>query len=500
MKRRNFCQASLAASVAAAFLPANRALAFALTKIDTDLDALTIDGAQTTLKQSAVQALSNELRGPLLLPGNPAYNSARHVLNAAIDKHPALIVQPSGVADISHAVNFAKENNLVTAVKCGGHSSAGKSTCNGGMMIDLSRFRHVRVDPGEKTAYVSVGSLLGAMDHETMSQGLVTVAGTVSHTGVGGLTTGGGFGRLARRYGLALDNVRSLDIVGADGQLRHASADENQDLFWGVRGAGGNFGVVTGFEFQLHSMSRQVLAGNLMFPMDRLRDILEFYADFSINAPDELCTDLIFGYPAGGGPGFVVLALCYSGDHAAGARAMAPLKKLGKPLRGEIKPTDYVALQRSADSDAPRATASYLKGGFLTGLNQKLINTIVEGIPAHPDRSTVMIFQQAGGAIKRVPTDATAFAHRYAEHNMIVTMDWKPGSAGELHVGDIKRYWATLAPFTHGFYVNEADDDNAGLVNKNYQGNYARLLEIKRRFDPENIFRLNANIKPEMTG
>ena len=495
MKRRTFCQATLASAVAAAFLPINRAWAVAMMKVGGDVDAITAAGAQTTLKQAAVQELSDELRGPLLLPGNPAYESARHVLNAAIDKHPALIVQPTGVADVSHAVNFARENNLVTAVKCGGHSSAGKSTCNGGMMIDLSRFRHVRVEPKDKVAYVSGGSLLGAMDHEAMAHGLVTVAGTVSHTGVGGLTTGGGFGRLARRYGLALDNVRSLDVVSADGRVRRASKDENQDLFWGVRGAGGNFGVVTAFEFQLHPMNRQVLAGDLMYPINRLRDVLEFYAEFSVNAPDELATDLIFGYPPGR-PGFVLLALCYCGDHAEGARVMAAVKKLGKPMRGEIKPTDYIALQRSGDSDAPRATASYLKGGFITGFSQKLVDAIVDGLQPHPKRSAMMIFQQGGGAIKRIPADATAFAHRYSENNMIVTMDWKPGSPGEEHVRAIKSYWATLMPFTHGFYMNEADDDNARLVNKNYQGNYERLLGIKRRYDPDNMFRLNANIRP----
>jgi hypothetical protein len=494
MKRRNFCQATLVASAAAAFLPLNRAMALAMMKVGGDVDALTAAGVQSTLKQSAVQELADALRGPLLLPGNPAYDSARHVLNAAIDKHPALIVQPSGVTDVRHAVNFARENHLVAAVKCGGHSSAGKSTCNGGMMIDLSRFRHVRVDPNQRVAYVSGGSLLGAMDHEAMAHGLVTVAGTVSHTGVGGLTTGGGFGRLARRYGLALDNVRALDLVSADGKVRHASADENQDLYWGVRGAGGNFGVVTSFEFQLHPMSRQVLAGNLIYPIERLRDILEFYGEFSQNAPDELAADLIFGYPAGR-PGFVLLALCYCGDHAEGARATAAVKALGKPLMGEIKPTDYVALQRSGDSDAPRATASYLKGGFLSEINQKLVDTIVDGMHAHPGRSSMMIFQQAGGAIKRVPADATAFAHRYAELNMMATMGWKPGSPKEEHVRAIKQYWATLMPLTHGFYVNEADDDNAILVNKNYQGNYARLLNIKRRYDPDNIFRLNANIR-----
>jgi len=500
MKRRTLCQAGLAAAAAAAFLPLNRALAVAMLEVGGDVEAIRANGSQATLRRAAVQELANELRGPLLLPGNPLYDTARHVLNAAIDKHPALIVQPSGVADVRHAVNFARENQLITAVKCGGHSSAGKSTCNGGMMIDLSRFRHVRVAPERAVAYVSGGSLLGAMDHETMAQGLVTVAGTVSHTGVGGLTTGGGFGRLARRYGLALDNVRALDVVSADGQLRHASADENQDLYWGVRGAGGNFGVVTSFEFQLHPMSRQVLAGNLIYPMDRLRDVLEFYAEFSLNAPDELATDLIFGYPPGGRPGFVLLALCYSGDHAAGAKAMAAVKKLGKPIMGEIKPTDYVALQRSGDSDAPRATATYLKGGFTNGISQKLVDTIIDGLQAHPDRSSTMIFQQAGGAIKRVPADATAFTHRSAEYTMINTMAWQPGSPRDAHVRAIKNYWATLMPFTRGFYINAADEDNAGMVNKNYRGNYARLLGIKRRYDPGNMFRLNANIDPGPIG
>jgi FAD/FMN-containing dehydrogenase len=495
IKRRTFCQASLATAATASVLPVSSALA-AMMKVSKDVDAISLLGDETTLKQTAVQKLADSLRGSLLLPGNPAYDSARLVLNASIDKYPALIVQASGSADVSHAVNFALENELVTAVKCGGHSSSGKSTCNGGMMIDLSHFRHVRVNPEKRVAYVSGGSLLGAIDHETMAHGLVTVAGTVSHTGVGGLTTGGGFGRLARRYGLALDNVRSLDIISADGKLRHASADENEDLYWGARGAGGNFGVVTSFEFALHPMNRQVLAGNFFYPIERLRDVLEFYAEFTVNAPDELATDLVFGYPSGNRPGFVLLLFCYCGNPKDGEKAMAAVKTLGEPTAGKIQAVDYVALQRSADSDAPRATASYLKGGFTSEIGQKLINTIVDNLQPHPDRSTQMIFQQAGGAIKRVPADATAFAHRYAEHNMIATMDWAPETPAGEHVRAIKGYWSKMMPFTHGFYVNEADDDNADLVNRNYQGNYARLLDIKRRYDPTNTFRLNANINP----
>ena len=499
MNRRHFCRATLAAATGGALFSGSQLLA-ALQEVSADVDALTLAGKQSSLQRAAVQELSDALRGPLLLPGNAAYELARHVRNAGIDKHPALIVQPTGEADVSNAIQFARDNQLVIAVKCGGHSTAGKSTCDGGLMIDLSRMRYVRIDPQEKIAYVSGGSLLGAMDHEAMAHGLVTVAGTVSHTGVGGLATGGGFGRLARRYGLTLDNIRAVDVVSADGRQRHANAEQNQDLYWGVRGGGGNFGVVTSFEFDLHPMSREVIAGNLVYPIERLRDVLEFFNEFSLNAPDELQTDLVFGYPPGGRPGFVVLALCYCGDPATAERVMAPVKKLGKPIAGEIKPTDYVALQRSGDSDLPRVKASYLKGGFISELPPALIDTLVDGLEPHPKRSTQVIFQQAGGAIKRIASDATAFAHRYAEHNMIATMAWQPDAdqaERAEHVRAIKAYWGAVMPFTHGFYVNEADDDNASITDRNYQGNYPRLLAIKRRYDPDNNFRLNANIRPD---
>lgn len=496
VNRRRFCQATLTAATIGAMFT-GRQLYAAMLEVSGDLEALNLAGEQATLKRAAVQELSGALSGPLLLPGNAEYELARLVRNAGIDKHPALIVQPSGEADVSTAIQFARDNALVIAVKCGGHSTSGMSTCDGGMLIDLSRMRYVRVSPEQKVAYVSGGSLLGAMDHESMAHGLVTVAGTVSHTGVGGLATGGGFGRLARRYGLTLDNMRAADVVSADGKLRHASARENQDLFWGVRGAGGNFGVVTSFEFDLHPMSRQVIAGDLIYPIDRLRDVLEFYAEYSLDAPDELQSDLVFGYPAGGKPGFVLLSLCYSGEPANAERVMAAVKKLGKPMAGEIKPTEYVALQRSGDSSLPRVDASYLKGGFISGITPQLIDTLTGGLEPHPDRSTMIIFQQAGGAIKRIPADATAFAHRYAEYNMIATMAWMPGTAPQEHVRAVKGYWSTLMPFTHGFYVNEADGDNAALHDSNYQGNYPRLLEIKRRYDPDNNFRLNANIRPK---
>ena len=274
MDRRRFIGCSVAAAVAAS-LPYGRTWA---AKIAGDVAAVRSGGGATTLAATDLQQLKDSLRGPLLLPGDPGYDVARRVRNLSIDKHPALIIQPSGAADVRTAVDFAREKDLLLAVKCGGHSYAGKSTCEGGMQIDLSSMRGVRVDTAARKAWVYGGSLLGELDHEAMSLGLVTTAGTVSHTGVGGLTLGAGFGRLARRFGLALDNVKSVDIVSADGQLRHASAEENQDLYWAVRGGGGNFGVVTAFEFDLHPMQRQVIGGAMIFPLERARELLMAYS------------------------------------------------------------------------------------------------------------------------------------------------------------------------------------------------------------------------------
>ena len=282
INRRRFVQSSLAAAVAYA-LPAPRlyALDQAASQAAGGLAAVKLDGSATVIEQAAVAELKGSLRGPLLLSGDAGYDSARRILHPQFDKRPALIVQPTGAADVRSAVTFARERELLVAVKCGGHSFSGKSTCDGGIQIDLSRLRGVRIDPTARRAYVEGGSLLGELDHEAMAHGLVTTAGTVSHTGVGGLTLGGGFGRVARRFGLALDNVKSVDIVTADGQLRHASAEENPDLFWAVRGGGGNFGIVTGFEFGLHPMQRQIIGGDLVFPIERARELLEFYGEYS---------------------------------------------------------------------------------------------------------------------------------------------------------------------------------------------------------------------------
>jgi FAD/FMN-containing dehydrogenase len=495
MNRREFFRSSLAAAVATS-LASNRALA-ALVPVATDLEAVTGNGARITLPKSAVEELRASLRGALLLPGQPGYDDARRVLNASIDKHPALVVQPSGAADVRTAVDFARTHALLLAVKCGGHSYGGKSTCDGGLQIDLSRFRGVRVDPQARIAYVAGGSLLGELDHEALALGLVTTAGTVSHTGVGGLTLGGGFGRLARRYGLALDNLQGVDIVTADGRLLHASETESPDLFWGVRGGGGNFGVVTGFEFRLHPMQRQVIGGDLAFPIARARELLDFYADYAASAPDELYVDAAMLAPPGGAPGNFEFSVCHSGAPGDAERVLAPLRKLGAPLKDTIGPVDYEALQRSQDRSDARNFGTYLKSGFLDDFPPALPAAIVDGFQADPRRFTATFFQQSGGAVGRVAKDATAFPHRSSRFNLLTAVSWNVADDGAPHIAYGRSYWSKLERFTNGYYTNEVANEPQRQVDENYQGNIGRLVEVKTKYDPTNLFRLNANVLPK---
>ena len=495
MDRRRFLQSSLAASMSAA-LPASQAFAAlqALTQVSGDVRAVTGDRTEISLEQAAVQELADSLHGNLLLPGNAGYDVARRVLNAAIDKHPALIVQPSVAADIQSAVAFARERDMLLAVKCGGHSYAGKSTCDGGMQIDLSTYRHCRVDPAARTAFVAGGSLLGELDHEAMAHGLVTTAGTVSHTGVGGLTLGGGFGRLARRFGLALDNLKAVDIVTADGRLLHASADENPDLFWGVRGGGGNFGVVTSFEFHLHPMQRTVVGGEMIWPLEQARDVLRFYADYAMNAPDELYCDAYMQATMTGEGNGVGMHVCYSGPESEAEKVLAPIKKLGDPMLNTVAAVDYVAIQKSWDNTDPRNTGEYLKSGFINEFPQAVADALIDGFEPDPGRNTTVFFQHSGGAIGRVPVEATAFAHRKSQANMFAVVSWPLDSDRAPHVDYVRSYWKDVEAATDGYYTNEVANEPQAQVNKNYQGNFPRLLEVKKKYDPDNLFRLNANI------
>ena len=496
LTRRQFARNALAAAAAASF-PAARgwsAILSPTTRVETDIRAVTGDGAEITLARADVQALGEALRGNLVLPGHASYDVARRVLNRQMDKRPALIVQPRGAADVKLAVDFARDANLLVAVKCGGHSPSGNSTCNDGLLIDLSLLRGVRVDPAARIAHVAGGSLLGDLDHEAMAHGLVTTAGTVSHTGVGGLTLGGGFGRVARRFGLSLDNVRAVEIVTADGVIRRASAEENAELYWGVRGGGGNFGVVTAFDFALHPMQREVIGGLIMFPLAQAKQMLRFYSEYAATAPDELYLSCgVQSAPEGTGAGFIV---CYSGPPSRWDGIARMLRSVGTPIVEDVKAIDYVALQKSGDIEETRALGLYTKTGFIPSVPPALIDAVVDGFEGHPERGAHLGFQHAGGAIARVAPDATAYPHRAIVATMLLNAMWEASVDPEPHIAWLRQYWRTLEPHTRGFYTNDAIEESQRAIDDNYAGNLPRLVALKTRYDPTNLFRLNANIVP----
>ncbi|HTJ19811.1 MAG TPA: FAD-binding oxidoreductase [Steroidobacteraceae bacterium] len=497
MKRRDFVQSSLWTAAALSLAQFKPVYATAREGTVADVAAVTGDGREITLRGADLRDLAAKLHGQLLLAGDRGYEDARHILNPSFDKHPALIVQPADVPDIQAAVNFARANSLLVAVKCGGHSHSGQSTCDKGMQIDLSTFRSVRIDPAARRVWATGGTLLGQIDKETAPHELVTPLGTVSHTGVGGLTLGGGFGRIARKFGMAVDNLESVDIVTADGKLVHASASENPELYWGARGGSGNFGVVTQFEFKLHPMKREVIAGQVLFPLAKMRDMLTLWGEYAPTAPDELYVDPTVMQPPGNAPGMAMLQVCYCGAPADAEKALAPIRKLG-PVKDTIKTMEYVQVQRSQDSTDTRAIASYLKGGFVGKVPGELVTAMVDGFHGDPRRTTVLFFQHCGGAGSRIADDATAFAHRYAIGNMMAVVAWPIGDKdASVHIEAARAYWKTLEPFTRGFYVNDmAREVTAKDINENYRGNYQRLVSLKTKYDPTNLFRLNANVTP----
>lgn len=496
MDRRAFLQSAVATGASLAAVPTLAARFAALTEVSAGVAAVTGTRSAVEIERTAIEELSNSLRGNLLMPGNAGYDTARKVMNSGIDKHPAFVVQPVGATDVRKAVTFARERDLLLAVKCGGHSYAGKSTCNGGMQIDLSTLRHARIDTANRVAHIAGGSLLGELDRESMTFGLVTTAGTVSHTGIGGLTTGGGFGRVGRRFGLALDNVKGVDIVTADGRLLHASAEENEDLYWGVRGGGGNFGVVTNFEMALHPMQHRVVGGDLIFPGSMARQVFEAYREHAVSGPDELYCDAYVGSMMDGVDTIAGLHFCWSGPEAEAETRLAPFRAIGTPVMDTLQAWDYVELQRSGDNTEPRNDASYMKAGFINDVSDALIDAIVSGLEPQYRRSVFLYCQQSGGAIGRVPTEATAFAHRKSIANMFVIVQWPGDGDSTPHVDYIRKYWKSLEPETDGYYTVDTSDESREVRHRNYQGNFSRLMEIKKKYDPSNLFRLNANINP----
>jgi FAD/FMN-containing dehydrogenase len=495
MDRRQFCRSTLAASIAAGFPYlagcGERASAPVASNADTSMAAVSLDGEAIELERAAVRELGEALQGPVMMSGHPQYDTARRIWNGMHDKHPALIAQVASETDVSRAVQFARDHNLLVAVRGGGHSWPGKSVCDGGLMIDLSALNKVTVDDYDKRAYVGGGALLNNLDTATLERGLVTTGGVVSHTGVGGYTLGGGFGRLNRKYGLTIDNLLGAEIVTPDGEVRFVSEYEEPSLFWAIRGGGGNFGVVTRFEYQLHPFDRNVLSGMIAWPIEEARDVLDFYGGWY----DTLSDDLYVG-PAmmtmPDGTSVVAMEVVYAGDPAKGEKELEPLRKIGKPIEDGIKVQDYMVMQTQEDSALAHGIRSYAKSGMIREFSGELVDTLIDSFV--PDPRLAFFTHTAGGAIKRVDVDATAFPHRNAESMILVLAFWTDPEQDREWMAAGREWFAKLEPFTGGYYDNiEYEGDEAS---GNYGPVYDRLARVKAKFDPGNLFRLNANVEP----
>jgi len=496
MKRRDFCRLSLITGAAVA-VPASRLIAASDASSQpgsTDLRAVKLSGAETSIEGAAVRDLRASLSGTLLAPGDEGYEGARRIWNGMIDKHPALIARCADTTDVVHAVTFARERELLLAVRGGGHSFPGYSTCDGGLVIDLSPMRSVVVRADDRTARVGGGAWGAHLDAAAQKQALATTLGQISNTGVAGLTLGGGFGWLARRFGLACDNLISVELVTADGKVRHISERDEPDLFWAVRGGGGNYGVATSFEYRLHPLNPTVLGGHVDFPAGQLKDAIEFYAELITHGPRELSVDLSLAPNEDGTPGAQIYAV-YSGDAKSGAKVLEPLQRFGKPIKNTIGQQSYLAVQTWFDTPPIDPTHWYLKGGFVREYSSELIALLAHEF--QPAAGTSMYFQSANGAVADVPQTATAFSHRGAIANMMLFGLWKNASQDESGRQAIRAFWSKLAPFTDGYYVNLHDTDPKDKgTDSNYGPNFSRLAALKKQFDPMNLFHLNANIKP----
>jgi FAD/FMN-containing dehydrogenase len=470
-----------------------------------ELKVTTYTGGETSLKPETIDAFKGTIRGTVLTADSPAYNEVRKIWNAMIDKRPALIVRCAGAADVIRAVRFAGEHKLLVAVRGAGHNIAGNAVCDGGFMIDLSPMKSVRVDPKAMTARVEPGVTLGDMDRETQTFGLATPVGINSTTGIAGLTLGGGFGWLSRKYGLSIDNLISADVVTAAGDLVKASESDNPDLFWGIRGGGGNFGIVTSFEFRLHKVGPAVLAGLIIHPLDAAKDVLRFYRDFIKKTPPEfvcwfvlrLAPPLPFLPAEWHGKGILALAVCYSGDVKDGERVAKPLRDFGKPIADIIGPMPFVAWQTILDPLLAPGMRNYWKSHDFHDVSDGLIDTLIAHARKIPDPQTEIAFAQLGEGVTKVPKDATAYTHRDAAFVMNVHGRWDNPADDAKCIAWARELFQAATPFaTGGAYVNFLTQEEQGRVKLAYGSNYDRLVKLKMKYDPNNLFRINQNILP----
>jgi FAD/FMN-containing dehydrogenase len=450
--------------------------------------------------------LKLDLAGELILPLDPGYDDARAIWNAMIDRRPAMIVRCASTSDVVRAVNFARDYHMLVSVRGGGHNVAGSALNDGGMVIDLSGMKAVSVDGESRRAVVEAGALLADVDVATQAHGLATPLGINSTTGIAGLTLGGGFGWLSRKHGMTVDNLIAAEVVTADGRVLHTSADEHPDLFWALRGGSGNFGVVTRFEFRLHELGPNVLAGFIVYPMAQAKTVLKHYREFVAKAPDDLTVwgvlrnapPLPFLPESVHGTGVIVLAMMYAGDPSEGEKLIDPLRKLGTPVGEHAGVMPYVAWQQVLDPLlAPRAR-NYWKSHNLATLEDGLFEVMLDTVSALPSPQCEMILASMGGATARPAADATAYAHRDTRFVINVHARWEDAADDARCIEWARTFYRATAPFSTGsVYVNFQTEDEKERVREAYGSNYNRLARVKRLYDPANLFRVNQNIPPE---
>ncbi len=464
-----------------------------------------LNGGTTVLDRETVDAFAAGLRGEMLTPESDGYDEARSIWNAMIDRRPGLIVECAGAADVIRSVDFAREHRLLISVRGVGHNIAGNAVCDGGLMISLAKMTSVRIDPFAQTARVEPGVTLGEFDKEAQAFSLATPLGINSTTGIAGLTVGGGFGWLSRKYGLTADNLISADVVTASGDLLTVSDDDHEDLFWGIRGGGGNFGIVTSFEFQLHPVGPEVLAGLIVHPFENAKAVLEFYRKFTANAPDDLTTWVVmrkapplpFLPPEVHGTEVVVVAVLYAGETADGEKALAPLRAFGTPIADVVGPHPYVGWQQAFDPLLTPGARNYWKSHDFLELSDDVVDILIGAIGSLPSPHCEVFIAHMGGATSRVSPDATAYRHRDAEYIMNVHGRWEDASSDDRCIAWCRDLFEAATPYaTGGVYVNFMTAEEGDRVQAAYGESYERLVALKNTYDPDNLFRLNQNIRP----
>jgi FAD binding domain/Berberine and berberine like len=444
---------------------------------------------------TALDVLETRLHGQLIRPGDADYDDGRAVFNALVDRRPAAVVRCRDATDVVTGIAFARERDLVLAVRGGGHSVAGNAVCDGGLLLDLSGMRNLRVDPAHRVARAGPGLTLGELDRGTQQYGLATPLGVMSGTGIAGLTLGGGLGWLNGHHGLACDNLAAAELVTADGEVLHVGPDAHPDLYWAIRGGGGNFGVVTEFTYRLHPVGA-VVAGSLTFPAHEVHRVLRGYDELAAAAPDELTTAVSLGLGPSGEPTLSVTA-CWSGPIEDADRALRPLRALGSVQADTIAVLPYVALQSAPDASFPRGRRHFWKSGYLRHITDGVLDTLLEHLPGMPSPFTGIGMQQMHGAASRVPTSETAFAHRADQHDLLILSQWTDPADTERNIDWTRALFQALQPHLEdAVYVNNLGVEGPDRVRAAYGANHPRLARVKQAHDPTNVFRLNHNIAP----